>query len=370
MSALKAERFAPGAYTQIRRRKARAREDADFMLRVIAEALICHVAFVARGRPLCLPMAHARVDDVVYLHGALNNELLCSLDKSPCTLTFTLVDGLVFGRSAFHHSMNYRSVAALGVGRRVTSADEKCRALLALVNHAAPGRANECVPPSDSELQGTHVLAVEIDEAVGKQRSGPPIDDAEHCADPTLWGGVVPLGVRAQPTLRDTALPQGLVQPPSIAALSERLGVPAPVEMQWQGWLLSSDPARIDEAWVHRMLSEDSYWAAGVSRSSLHTSLQNSTVFGAYLEGKQRAFARVLSDGARVGYLADVYVDPAQRGLGVGKELVRFALAHPAVHRLERVLLGTRDAHGLYQRFGFEVAPPGISMVRRNRVPD
>jgi GNAT superfamily N-acetyltransferase len=130
-----------------------------------------------------------------------------------------------------------------------------------------------------------------------------------------------------------------------------------PDEVRDRAWTLSADRRRVDLEWVHRALSCDSYWAQGVSLEAVRTSLENSLLFGAYLDndghGQQVAFARVLTDGARVSYLADVYVEPRARGQGLGKSLVAFVFTHPVVERTRRMLLGTRDAHGLYERFGF-----------------
>jgi GNAT superfamily N-acetyltransferase len=115
---------------------------------------------------------------------------------------------------------------------------------------------------------------------------------------------------------------------------------------------------------IHHFLRDESYWAKGVVRSRMETSIEASLCFGVYRAGKQVGFARVVHDGARVGFLADVFVVGSERGHGIGKRLVEFVLSHPTLNGLDRVLLGTADAHSLYSRYGFEPAPPGRMMVK------
>lgn len=124
-------------------------------------------------------------------------------------------------------------------------------------------------------------------------------------------------------------------------------------EVQRDGYLVSTDPAKLDIDAVHAFLSQQSYWATGISRDRLERAIEHSLPFGLYHEGKQIAFSRVITDFVTFAYLADVYVDEAYRGRGLAKLLLEAVLAHPELQRLRRWMLGTRDAHALYAQFGF-----------------
>ena len=171
---------------------------------VLDEALVCHVGFVADHGPVVLPMTYARVDDALYLHGAAANDMLRHLaDGADLCVTVTLLDGLVFARSAFHHSMNYRCVVLYGRGARVTDVAELRTMAAALLDHLAPGRSADAWPPTDAELRATFVLRLPLAEGSAKVRTGGPIDDAEDIELP-VWAGEVPLRLVAQAPVADT----------------------------------------------------------------------------------------------------------------------------------------------------------------------
>jgi uncharacterized protein len=354
--------FAPGPSTRVRR-KERARGEAEFIEQVIDESLVAHVAFCnADGLPQCLPMAFARVGQVLYLHGALASQLLHNVSNTRCSLTFTLLDGLVFARSAFHHSMNYRCVVAIGSARVVDDEVEKRTALSALVEHAAKGRSLECIDMTAAEVRSTRVVAVDVQEAVAKQRQGAPVDDAEHVALGQHFAGVLPLSLRAGSIERDVPS-VGLAVPPALNQCAQAFGAQPVYDKQEGPVLYSSDPSRIDFEWLHRVMSTEAYWALGIDGETLKNSWSHSLVFGVYAASRQVACARVLTDFSRIAYLGDVFVDAEYRGRGYGQALVKFVLAHPAVAGCDRVLLGTRDAQGLYQRLGF-VESQASAMLR------
>ena len=170
----------PTDRTTVRRLPARANYDRELIDAIIDEALSCHVGFAIDGRPWVIPTIHARIDDRLYLHGAVANHMLRSLSGGVETcVTITMIDGLVLARSAFHHSMNYRSVMVFGRAVGVDDAEEKRAALHALVEHVVPGRMADARPPSAKELRATSVLRLPITEASAKVRTGGPIDDAE-----------------------------------------------------------------------------------------------------------------------------------------------------------------------------------------------
>lgn len=191
--------YLPGDRSRVRRRAARGRHDARFVHAVLDEARICHVGFVVDGQPIVLPTIHARIGERVYLHGAPASRMLRTLATGmPACVTVTLLDGLVLARSAFHHSMNYRSAVLFGTALAVTDEAEKRIALDALVDQVTPGRREQIRGPSDRELAATSVIRFEIEEASGKARTGPPVDE-EADLEVRCWAGVVPLAMVAGP---------------------------------------------------------------------------------------------------------------------------------------------------------------------------
>ncbi|MGI8686848.1 MAG: pyridoxamine 5'-phosphate oxidase family protein [Acidimicrobiales bacterium] len=188
----------------VRRQADRGRYDTETIHAILDEALICHVGFAVDGRPWVVPTAFARVDDHLYLHGAVGNFALRALaGGAEACITVTLLDGLVLARSAFHHSMNYRSVMAFGRAEAVTDEAEKEAAVLAILEHLVPGRLADTRPPTAKELRATLVVRFGLDEASAKVRSGPPIDDPEDMALPH-WAGVIPLAFVSGEPVPDT----------------------------------------------------------------------------------------------------------------------------------------------------------------------
>jgi uncharacterized protein len=213
--------------TTVRRLPARAAYDAATVNAILDEALLCHLSFVVDGHPFGLPTIHARVGEVLYVHGSAASRMLrTAAGGAPVCVTATLLDGLVLARSAFHHSMNYRSVVVLGRASLVEDLDEKRAALEAVVEHVAPGRSVEVRPPTPLELKGTSVLRLPIEEASAKVRTGPPVDDEEDYALP-VWAGVLPLSLRPGAPVADPRLAPATPIAPSVAARlrgSARLG--------------------------------------------------------------------------------------------------------------------------------------------------
>jgi nitroimidazol reductase NimA-like FMN-containing flavoprotein (pyridoxamine 5'-phosphate oxidase superfamily) len=213
--------------TRLRRFPVRGVFDRDAVYRILDEGFICHVAFVVHGQPYAIPTAYARIGDAIYLHGSAASRMLKSLaDGVPVCVTVTLVDGLVLARSAFHHSMNYRSVVVLGTATLVSDPAAKAAALRAFTDHIVPGRADEVRPMIDQEIAATSVLALPIEEASAKMRTGPPKDDEEDLTWP-VWAGVVPLSLTSGMPQPDAAVAPG-VPAFDVARLRHRAG-PAPV---------------------------------------------------------------------------------------------------------------------------------------------
>jgi nitroimidazol reductase NimA-like FMN-containing flavoprotein (pyridoxamine 5'-phosphate oxidase superfamily) len=204
--------------TKLRRLADRGSFDRAEANAIIDEAYLAHVGFIVDGAPKVLPMTYGRAGDALYLHGAVGNAMLNASAGLEVCVTITLLDGLVLARSAFHHSMNYRSVVLLGEAAKVEDDDEKRRALDAIVDHVLPGRSRTARPTSAAELRKTFVLRLAIDEGSVKVRSGGAVDDEEDL-DLPVWAGVIPLRLTpgepehdalqlAEPSLRDLAAPE------------------------------------------------------------------------------------------------------------------------------------------------------------------
>lgn len=190
--------------TRVRRLPERGSHDWSVIAGILDEALVCHVGFVVDGAPVVIPTAHARRGTTLYLHGAPASRMLRSLAGGvEVCVTVTLLDGLVLARSLFHHSLNYRSVVCFGRAVEVTDLGEKEAALRLFAEHVLPGRAAEVREPSVAELKATRVLALRLDEASAKLRTGPPKDDAEDLELP-VWAGVVPVGLAVGDAVADT----------------------------------------------------------------------------------------------------------------------------------------------------------------------
>jgi nitroimidazol reductase NimA-like FMN-containing flavoprotein (pyridoxamine 5'-phosphate oxidase superfamily) len=181
--------------TKIRRLPKRGNYDRDVINTILDEAFICHVGFVLDGQPYVIPTGFARVGGDLYIHGSAASRMLRTLSESvEVCVTVTLVDGLVLARSAFHHSINYRSVVVLGKATIVDDPSEKDKALEAITEHIVPGRWADVRWPNELELKATTVLKLPIEEASAKIRSGGPIDDDEDY-DMDVWAGVLPLSL-------------------------------------------------------------------------------------------------------------------------------------------------------------------------------
>jgi nitroimidazol reductase NimA-like FMN-containing flavoprotein (pyridoxamine 5'-phosphate oxidase superfamily) len=210
------ERAAPPSdRARLRRLRDRGRYDRELIDAILDEGLVAHLGIVdEHGQPFVIPTLHARNGDLVYCHGSAASRTLRALaGGAPACLTVTLIDGLVLARSAFHHSVNYRSVVLLGQARLLSEPAEKAAALEAVVEHVAPGRWPDVRWPTANELAATAVIALPIDEASAKVRSGPPLDDEDDYALDS-WAGVIPLNLAAGSPLPDARLRDGIAAPP------------------------------------------------------------------------------------------------------------------------------------------------------------
>lgn len=192
--------------TKVKRLPARGAYDQETIYSILDDGFICHVGFAIDGQPYVIPTGYARIGDHVYIHGSSASRMLRILAEGiDVCVTVTHVDGLVLARSAFHHSINYRSVVVLGQAKMVEDPAEKEMALEAFTEHIIPGRWPEIRWPSELELKATTVLKLAIDEASAKVRTGDPKDDDEDYGM-NVWAGVVPLSSKPGQPIRDSRL--------------------------------------------------------------------------------------------------------------------------------------------------------------------
>jgi uncharacterized protein len=208
--------FTPTERTTLRRLPKRGEYDHAAVYQILDEAFICHVGFVADERPVVIPTLYARIGGDLYIHGSAASRMLRSVEQGvDVCVTVTLIDGLVLARSAFHHSINYRSVVIFGNAKIVDDPDEKIKVLQAFTDHVVPGRWEDVRLPNESEMRATLVLKLPLIEVSAKVRAGSPIDDEQDYALP-VWAGVVPLKLTAGAPISDERLPAG-IQPPGYA---------------------------------------------------------------------------------------------------------------------------------------------------------
>jgi nitroimidazol reductase NimA-like FMN-containing flavoprotein (pyridoxamine 5'-phosphate oxidase superfamily) len=198
---------------KVQRLPSRGNYDRETIHAILDEAFICHVGFVVDGQPYVIPTGYARVGDDLYIHGSSASRMLRNLAKGvEVCVTVTLLDGLVLARSAFHHSVNYRSVVILGKAELVDDTEEKNMALEAFTEHVIPGRWPEIRWPNELELKATSVLKLPIEEASAKIRTGDPKDDEEDYAM-DIWAGVLPVAISAGEPVNDSRLEKNLAIP-------------------------------------------------------------------------------------------------------------------------------------------------------------
>lgn len=219
-----------GAYgsterSTVKRLPARGHYDRETIHAILDEGLVCHVGFVVDGQPFVIPTNYVRIGEKIHVHGSPASRMLQALERGVAAcVTVTLLDGLVLARSAFHHSMNYRSVVVFGTASVVEDPDEKVRVLRALADHLIPGRWQDIRPPNPQELRRTLVLSIPIDEASAKVRVGPPLDDEEDY-QLEVWAGVVPLRLAASTPVPDPRLSPEVLPPEYAARYSGAKGV-------------------------------------------------------------------------------------------------------------------------------------------------
>lgn len=220
----KTDAFVPTDRTTLKRLPKRAAYDRETVYAILDEGLFCHIGFAVDGSQYVIPTGYGRNGDVLYVHGSSASRMLRTLERGvDVCVTVTLLDGLVLARSAFHHSMNYRSVVIFGIASVVQENDEKLKALRAFAEQVIPGRWDDVREPDQNELTATLVLKLPLTEASAKVRAGPPIDDEPDYELP-VWAGVVPLHLQAGTPVPDPRLREGIDPPDYALHYSRRHG--------------------------------------------------------------------------------------------------------------------------------------------------
>ena len=209
--------------TELRRIPDRGSRERETINQILDAGFLAHVGFCVAGQPFVIPTLYGRNGERLYLHGSAASRMLRELETGiPACVTVTLVDGLVLARSAFDHSMNYRSVVAFGKARKIADAAQRIRSLRVISEHLIAGRWKEIREPSEKELKATTVLEFLIEEASSKVRSGPPLDDENDYGLP-VWAGVLPLEIRSRPPIPDAKLIEGVGVPDYVRSYDVRL---------------------------------------------------------------------------------------------------------------------------------------------------
>lgn len=209
--------------TELRRIPDRGSRERETVNQILDAGFLAHVGFCVAGQPFVIPTLYGRDGEKLYLHGSSASRMLRELEAGiMACVTVTLVDGLVLARSAFDHSMNYRSVVAFGKAREIADAEQRIRSLRVISEHLIVGRWKEVREPSEKELKATTVLEFSIEEASSKVRSGPPLDDENDYGLP-VWAGVLPLEIRSGPPVPDAKLIEGVDVPDYVRSYDMRL---------------------------------------------------------------------------------------------------------------------------------------------------
>ena len=199
--------------TTLKRLPKRGVYNRELVYQILDEGFICHVGFAVEGQPFVLPPGYTRVDEQLFIHGSQLSRMLRTVSSGiDVCVTVTLVDGLVLARSAFHHSINYRSVVVFGRATMVEEGAAKLAALFAFSEHAIPGRWNDVREPTEQELKATTVLSLPLAEVSAKVRTGPPLDDEGDYAL-NVWAGVLPLKIAVGAPVPDPRLPESVAAP-------------------------------------------------------------------------------------------------------------------------------------------------------------
>lgn len=312
---------------------------------ILAAGRLAHVGFIDGEQPYVVPMSYQydrQEPESLYLHGALQSRALqIASSGAPLCIEVSLLDGLVYSRTALYHSMNYRSVMGFGRGEWIEDQATKDRILAEMVQRYFPGRKSgaDYAPPPAEHLQATGMVRVNLHQVTAKARTGGPKGPEDQSSGPGTAG----------------------VIPTSGCGLT----------FHQDAFTISTDPTQMDLAAIHTLLRK-TYWATELQLDQLQIAVEHSLCFGLFHQGRQIGFTRVVTDWVGFAYLADVVIDESYRGQDLGKWLMHTILNYPGLENMRRWLLKTMDAQPFYALFGFtSLAEPEKFMEKtRNQSPE
>jgi hypothetical protein len=329
---------------------------------ILDEGFVCHVGFVADGGPVLIPTGYGRLGDNLFIHGSAASRMLRTLAGNiKVCVTVTLIDGLVLARSAFHHSMNYRSVVMFGTAFVLQETPEKLEALRAISEHVLPQRWNNVRQPNENELKATLVLQLPLVEVSAKIRIGPPIDDEADYALST-WAGEVPLRMVAQTPIPDPRLPQGVELPPYIRSYIR--GVPETeirMAMPEDAALIASV---LESAFIEYRSSytDEGFAATTLTKDKVEARMNEGPMWVALYNGVIVGTVAAVAKGKAL-HVRGMGIVPAARGKKIGDLLLKHVENFAATRGYMRMTLSTtpflRRAIKLYERFGFKRSGEG-----------
>jgi len=345
--------------TTLKRLPKRGLFDRESVYKILDEGFVCHVGFVVDGAPVVIPTGYGRHGDNLFIHGSAASRMLRSLAGSiQICVTVTLVDGLVLARSAFHHSMNYRSVVIFGEASVVNEKSEKLEALRVISDQIIPERWNEVREPNESELKSTLVLRLPLKEVSAKVRTGPPLDDDEDY-DLPIWAGEIPLELVARMPVPDPKLSPSIEIPSAVTAYVQRRRASRAIQIR----AANHEDASAVAAVLKKAFTEYLELYTGLGFAA--TVLTNDQVKDRITEGpmwvaiEEREIVgtvAAVSKGDAL-YIRGMGIVPSARGKGIGELLLNHVEAFAGASGYKRMTLSTTPflsrAISLYERIGF-----------------
>ena len=357
---MSAKTIAPTARTALKRLPKRAVFERDRIYEILDEGFVCHLGFSIDGHPFVIPTGYGRLGDELFIHGSVASRTLQTLaGQVEVCVTVTLVDGLVLARSAFHHSMNYRSVMIFGTASVVDDAEEQRRALRAFSDHIIPERWNDVREPNASELKKTLVLRLPLTEVSAKVRTGPPLDDEADYALPT-WAGEIPLRLVPQLPIPDPRMPPTTTVPDYLTSYLQTKRDDYRVKIRRAN---ASDASAIREVLEQAFIeyrplyTPKGYAATAIGTEEVLERISEGPVWVALLDQEcVGTVSAVVKD--KDLYIRGMGIVPTARGKRIGEKLLKLVEQFAANEGFNRITLSTTPflsrAIRLYEMFGFQ----------------
>jgi uncharacterized protein len=350
-------KFPQTTRTTLKRLPKRGVFERESIYAILDKAFICHVGFVTDTGPVVIPTGYGRSGDNLFIHGSAASRMLRTLAKSvEVCVTVTILDGLVLARSAFHHSMNYRSVVIFGAASAVEDIDEKLRALRAISDNIIPRRWDDVREPSEQELRKTLVLRLPLKEASAKIRTGPPLDDELDYELP-IWAGEIPLRVLAQSPVPDPRLGSAIEVPAYIKTYLKTRNAEVIRRAEDRDALAIASVLEMSFIEYRDLYTDEGFAATVISEDKVKARMSEGPVWVAVEQAKIIGTVAAISKGEAL-HVRGMGIVPAARGKGIGRLLLNQVQAFARTHGYKKITLNTTPflcrAIALYRSFGFE----------------